>query len=149
MKKMLMTVSVWTILCTASYARYSVNRLFREFSETKGVEHVRLGKWLMGFVRCVGVDTGGVKQVDVFGFSGCDPAWKSRLENAACLLKDKDYEMVLSSNAENERVRILVKMTGGEIRDPVLPVTGDDPALIRLAGKIRPSDVERLLKTRK
>jgi hypothetical protein len=141
-----MIVSVWVVTCTASYGQYSVERLFGEFSDTKGVERVSLGKWLMKWAGSMGKDTRGVDEIEVLSFAQCESALKSRLEYAVRSLKDEDYETLLTANGENERTRILVKMNGDEIRELVLLTTGSEPALIRLRGKIRPSDVEHLVK---
>jgi hypothetical protein len=145
MKKILMIVSVWFVVCTASYGQYSVERLFGEFSDTKGVERVSLGKWLMKLVGSTGKDTRGVDEMEVLSFSRCNSVLKSRLEDAVRSLQDKDYETLLASNGKNEHTRILVKMTGDEIRELVLLTTGSTPALIRLKGKIRLSDAECLV----
>lgn len=144
-----MIVSVWFVTCTASYGQYSVERLFDEFSGTRGVERVSLGKGLMRLARCMGQDVKGVERIDVFGFSRCEPALKSRLEDAVRSLKDEEYETLLTSNGENERTRILVKVVNSEIRELVLLTTGSEPALIRLKGKIRPPDAEHLVNARK
>ncbi|MDR1103058.1 MAG: DUF4252 domain-containing protein [Tannerella sp.] len=149
MKKILMTGAVWLVTCTASYGQYSVERLFSEFSDTRGVERVSLGKGLMRLARCMGKDVRGVDGIEVLSFSRCEPALKNRLENAVRSLEDEDYETLLTSNEENERIRVLVKVNGDEIRELALLITGSDPTLIRLRGKIRPSDVEQLVNARK
>ncbi|MDR2042037.1 MAG: DUF4252 domain-containing protein [Tannerella sp.] len=146
MKKIVMIVSVWFVACTASYGQYSVERLFGEFADTKGVERVRFRNGLMKLAGCMGKNMRGVKTIEVLSFSNCEPALKNRLEQAVGSLKDKDYETLLRSNEENKRIRVLVKMNGEEIRELVLLITGSSQALIRIGGKIRPRDAKHLVK---
>jgi hypothetical protein len=147
-RKILIVVMIVFTTCAASYGQYSVGKLFGEFSDIRGVERIKIGKLLMKFVSITGQKTLGVESVEVLDFSHCESALKNRLDEAFRSLEDKEYETLLRANAENEQVRILLKMKNETIRELVIATSGTDPALIRIKGKIRPAEVERLINKR-
>ena len=64
-------------------------------------------------------------------------------------LKDDDYETMVSVNEDKDRTRILVKLKDEVIKELVILTTGDDPAMIRIKGNIKPSDVEKVINKNK
>ena len=126
----------------------NVNELFKEFSKEKGVVRIKLGRVPMGLVRLfVGVK--GVKGVEIMDFSDTTPLVKERLNRAILSLKDADYEKLISVNDEGTRVSILAKMENDIIRELIVMTAGNEPALIRIKGRIRPSDIGNIMNNSK
>jgi len=122
----------------------NVNQLFKEFSKKEGVERVNLGRISMGLVRLF---TGmkGVSDIEMLDFSDCCPLVKDRINREFISLRDADYQTLISVNDEGERVRILVKLKNDAIRELIVMIAGNEPALIRIKGKIRPSEIENVI----
>jgi hypothetical protein len=145
-RKIWIAAAIALLAPAAGYGQYSVDGLFREFSGMPGVAHVNIGKLLMRFAGMIGKDTFGAKSLEVLSFSDCDPTLKSRLNEAVRLLKDGEYETLFRTNDAGERVSILLKIKDDAVREVVVITSGDDPALIRIRGKIRTADVERMIR---
>jgi hypothetical protein len=145
MKKILFILPVLLFVSTASYGQQTVSRLFSDFSDSKGVEHVNIGKFTMKIARFFGGDTKGVDGVEVLSFDHCESSLKTRLDNAIRSLKDENYETLLTTNEDGEHTKILMKIDHDTISELVVLTTGHDPTLIRIKGKIRQSDISRMV----
>jgi len=130
------------------YSQKSVDQLFNEFSKEKDVIHVSVGQFTMAMVSLF-QDVMGVKSVEVFSFDECEPSVKERLNKTIAALKDEDYETMVSVNEDTERTKILVKVKDESIRELIVLTTGDTPAIVRIKGKIKPSDIENVIKENK
>jgi hypothetical protein len=144
MKKILCILTVLFLTCTASYGQKTVSRLFSDFSDTNGVERMNVGKLAMKFAKLFGGETMGVDGVEVLSFKGCEEPLKTRLGEAIRSLKDESYETLLTSNEEGNHTKILVKLEKDAIHELVVLTTGSEPALVRIKGKIKQSDINRL-----
>ena len=130
------------------HSQKKVDQLFNEFSKEKGITRVDIGKLAMTFAGLF-TDMMGVEGVEVMSFEECEQSVKDRLNRAIAALKDEDYETMVSVNEETERTKILVKLKDESIRELIVLTTGDSPALIRIKGKIKPSDIEKVIKENK
>jgi len=144
-KKILLALLALILTCPVMHSQKNVDQLFKEFSKENGVEHVAIGKFAMTFARLF-TDVMGVTSVEVYSFDECTESVKNKLNRAIASLKDENYETVVSVNEENERTRVLIKLKDESIREIVVLATGDDPAMIRIKGNIKPSDVEKIVK---
>ncbi|MDR0843941.1 MAG: DUF4252 domain-containing protein [Tannerella sp.] len=147
-KKVLFILLALFLLAPVSQAQTTVEQLFKDVSKAKGIEHVNLGTLTMTFAGLF-QDTMGVDGVEVLSLTACEEAFKSKFNDAVRSLKDKAYETMLTSNEEGERVKILVKLQDEMIRELVVVSSGNSPALIRIKGKIKPSDIERVIEKNK
>jgi len=147
-KRIVFILLTFICLCQAMYSQQSVDRIFAEFAKEKGVVRVGLGKFTMSLASLF-TDVMGVNGVEVLSFEECNPSVKERLNTAIASLKDKDYETLLSVNEDTERTKILVKTDGESIRELIVMTSGDDPALVRIKGKIKPSDIENVINKNK
>ncbi|MDR3261824.1 MAG: DUF4252 domain-containing protein [Tannerella sp.] len=145
MKKILFILPVLLFVGTASYGQQTVSRLFSDFSDSKGVERVDLGKFTMKIAGFFGGDTKGVDGVEVLSFNNCDSSLKVRLDNAVRSLKDENYETFLTTNEDGVHTKILMKIDDDTISELVVLTTGRDPALVRIKGKISQSDIGRMV----
>jgi len=126
----------------------NVERLFKDFAKEKGVVHVGIGKFVMTFASMF-TDVMGVNGVEVYSFEECNQSVKDKLNKAIATLKDANYETLVSVNDEKERTKILVKIEGESIRELIVATSGDEPALVRIKGNIKPSDVDKVINNNK
>lgn len=140
-----MILSALLFISAASYGQKTVSRLFSDFSGSKGVEQVKLGSFMMKFARFAGGDTMGVEAVEVLSFNRCEDALKVSLDKAIHALKDERYETLLTSNEDGQHTKVMVMLKDDVISELVVLTTGNEPALVRIKGKIRLSDLERVI----
>ena len=130
------------------HSQKNVDQLFKDFSKEKGVEHVNIGKFAMTLAG-VFTDVMGVTGVEVYSFDECKQSVKDKLSRVIASLKDDDYEPLVSVNEDKERTKILMKLKDESIREIVVLTSGDSPAIIRIKGNIKPSDIEKIIKENK
>jgi DNA repair exonuclease SbcCD nuclease subunit len=130
------------------HSQKSVSQLFNNFSKEKGVVRVDVGKLTMAFASLF-TDAMGVKEVEVLSFDDCNESVKEKLNHAIASLKDDNYETMISVNEGKERTKVLVKLKDESIREIIVLTTGEDPAIIRIKGKIKLSDFEKVMKKNK
>jgi hypothetical protein len=147
-KKTLFILLTCLLICPAMHSQQNVNQLFSAFSKEKGVTRVGLGKFTMTLASLF-TDVMGVNGIEVLSFDECNPSVKERLNAAIASLKDEQYETMISVNEEKERTKILVKLEDESIRELIVMTSGDTPALIRIKGKIKPSDIENVVNQNK
>ncbi len=139
-----MAVLAMVVICQSAFGQKSMDQLFKEFSKAKDVSTVNIGKITMSFAGLF-TETMGVDGIEVFSFDECGQEVKDKLANAVRNLKDSAYETMLSSNEADERTRILVKIKDDMIREMVVVTTGKNNALIRIKGKIKPEDIQKVV----
>ena len=69
---------------------------------------------------------------------------KERFSHTALNFRDDDFELFLNANDANEKARIFVKIKDQLIREMVIITSGENPALVHLKGKFRPSDIDAM-----
>lgn len=143
MKKYI-AIFVLLLTCQVGYSqKYSVDALFKEFADTKNSEKVKIGGLMMSFAGMF-TETMGVKGVEVYAFDECDQKVKDKFNKAIRNLNDSSYETMISSNDENGRTKVLVKIEDDIIHELIVISSGNSAALVRVKGKIKPSDIERI-----
>ena len=90
-------------------------------------------------------ETMGVNGIEILEFDNCAQEVKDRLSTAIRNLRDPDYETMVKANERDSRTKVLVKIKEDMIRELVIFTTGSDNALIRIKGKISPSDLDRVI----
>ena len=126
----------------------TVEQLFNTFSKEKNTTHINLGGFTMALAKLF-TDTKGVSGVEVYAFDECENSVKERFNDAVKNLKDNSYETLVSSNENGERTKVLVKIKDDCINEIVVIAGGDDPALVRIKGKIKPDDVKSVIEKNK
>ena len=156
MKKSIFIALFTVIICQGSFSMdnsskaknnddYTVDQLLKVFSKEKHTVHVKINKFAMSLVN-VFSDTKGVNEVDVYSFDECDNDVKDRFNDAIKNLKDKDYDTLVSTTEDGERTKVLVKIKNDVISEIVVLAGGSDPAFVRIKGKIKPDDVNSVVK---
>ena len=126
----------------------TVEALFAKFSKEKNITHVKIGGIIMKFANAF-TDTKGVTGVEVFSFDECDRQVKDNLNAAIKKLKDSAYETLVSTTQDGEHTKVLVKIKEDFISEIIVITGGDDPAFVRIKGKIKPDDFESVVDNNK
>jgi hypothetical protein len=144
------TVCVWILLlvCSAGMGQKSVEQLFGECAKLKGAEHVNIGKIT---IKLAGLfaETMGIESVNVLEFGNCDEETKERVRRSVGSFKDRAFDTVVNVSENGERTRVLVRIQDDMIRELVILTSDSSPAMVHIKGRIKASDVERLIKENK
>ena len=129
MKKYI-AILILILSCQAGYSQ-SMDKLFNDFANQKNVTRVTIGPFLMKI-------------------SSLFTETKNDLRTAIKKLKDPNYETMVNSNEGGSRTKVMVRIDKDIIRELVILTTdGGDDALIRIKGKIKPSDIEKVINDHK
>jgi translation elongation factor EF-G len=151
MNKRLLIIFTCSLLALSLYSQTSVEQLYRTFSKESNVEKVNLNELAMFMMRPFSNnDTESkITSISVLSLEDCSPEVKERFNKTALNFNDKDYELFVSSNEENEKVRIFLKFQKDFIREMVILSMEDEPAMVQLKGKISPSEIDKMKNGRK
>ncbi len=151
MNKRLLIIFTCSLLVLSLYSQTSVEQLYRTFSKESNVEKVNLNELAMFMMRPFSNnDTESkITSISVLSLEDCSLEVKERFNKTALNFNDKDYELFVSSNEENEKVRIFLKFQKDFIREMVILSMGDEPAMVQLKGKISPSEIDKMKNGRK
>ena len=122
----------------------TVESLFANFSKMKNTTHVKLGGFIMSITNLF-TDTKGVTNIEVFSFDECEQSVKDHLNDAIKNLKDDSYETLVSTTENGERTKVLIKIKDDFINEIIVVTGGNDPAFVRIKGKIKPDDVSSVI----
>ncbi len=131
-----------------SYAQDNIDQLFNNFSKEQNVNRVSLGNISMKLAGLV-TDVMGVEGIEILSLNDCSNSVKENFQSALKEFKDSGYETMVTSNENNHRVRVLVKMKEEIIQELVVFTTGSKNALIRIKGQIKASDIDALVNRHK
>jgi len=130
-----------------------VNNLLKRVSYADNVDHVKVGGFLMVLGKMLGgvgdmPVARGLSGVEVYDLSGCDSKFKQDLRDEFYRIKDGNgYETLMYAKDGDEGVRIMIKKDKKNlIREMIfLCMDKEDPAVIRLSGKIKETDIAELV----
>lgn len=148
--KQFIVISLLLLLSCQAGRGQSLNRLFDDFARQEHVTRVKLGPMLMT-LSSLFTETMGVRSIEALEFDECDSVVKKNLYEAIRNLKDPDFETMVTSNEEGSCTKIMVRIEKELIREVVI-LTADEEkhgALVRIKGKIKPSDIERVINDQK
>lgn len=143
MKRLLVILAI-VLMSQAGYGQQGMDQLFNAFRGESDVTSVKIGKITMKLANLF-TETMGVDGIEVLDFSDCAQNVKDRLSSALKNLDDPDYETMVTTNENHSRTKVLIKIKEDMIREMVVFTTGHDNALIRFKGKIKPSDIDRVI----
>ena len=136
-------VALLAALCWTAEAQ-SIERLFRDFASADNQESVKVGRFMMTLAGAF-TDTFGVNGVEVISLGNADDAVKRRFTDAVRNIRDAGYELMIDAKENNHRTRVMARMKGDVIHELVVLSSGDNPALVRIKGKIKKSDIDRIV----
>jgi len=144
MIKKIIGIVLIAFICQAGYGQKNVNQLFSEFSNHANANKVSIGGIMM---KIAGLfkDTIGVESIDVLDFGECDNDTKERFSQAIKSLKDTSFETLVNSNENGNRTKVMLNIKDEVVREIVVLVSGNEPTMVRIKGKIKKSDIEKLV----
>jgi hypothetical protein len=162
MRKVIFITLLATIISQSSFCtekreevevngRNTVEQLFNDFSKEKDVIHLKISgipMFLAGLFKSTG-GVKGVKGVELFSFGGCDKKIKKDFNEAIKKLKDNSYDTVITRSEKGKKTKILLKIKDIYVNEIVVMTGGNDPALIRIKGKIKVEDVNDVVEKNK
>ena len=132
------------LICQAGNSQ-TMNDLFKEFSKIEQINHVKIGNITMKLAGMF-TETMGVNGIEVLEFGDCKREIKERFEQAIKELKDPNFETMVTSNEKGRRTKVLIRIENDMIRELVVLTSGSSNALVRIKGKIKPSDIDKVMK---
>lgn len=145
---------VFTIACVITsiivMTAQTVDDLFKEYKDKKGVECIQIPKAMMSMASGIVKEKDGkdiIKKIDHIRILNIEnqPALCREFSEKAIQLKKKGYETMVNSNEDNEKTLILVKTKGDHISEMViLDIEPRECSLIQLRGKFSPTDIKSL-----
>lgn len=146
MKNKILALMVFALLAAGLQAQTTLNELYREFAGAENVTKVNLNGLALMLARPFMEDqsSGKLTSIRVLSLEECRQEVKERFSRAALSFRDEEYELFLNANDKDEKARIFVKIEDEVIREMVIMTMGDDPALVHLKGKFRPSDIDEM-----
>lgn len=144
MIKKLIGILLFAFICQAGYSQKNINQIFNEFSTHASANKVRIGGIMM---KIAGVfqDTMGVESIDILNFGDCDSDTKERFTQAIKSLKDSSFETLVNANENGERTKVMLRIKDEIIHELVVLTSGNDPTMVRIKGKIKKSDIDKLV----
>jgi translation elongation factor EF-G len=151
MNKRIIAFLSCSLLVVSLCAQTSLNNLYSEFSNEKKAENVNIGGLLLKMANpSFGKKSDSkISSVRVLSLEECTADVKQRFNEKALNFNDRAFELFLSENEPNEKVRIHFKIQDDMIREMVIFTLGDNPAMVHIKGKIKPSDIEKMNNGRK
>lgn len=148
MNKRILFLIAACALTFALRSQTTVNALYQDFAHETNVTKVNLNGVVMALARpfLAKHTSSRITGISVLSLDDCPHHVKERFNNRALDFNDKNYELFVNSNDDDEKVRVFLRFHKNAIREMVVMTLGDSPALIRLKGKIKPSDIENLSK---
>ena len=149
MKKLIFTI-VCAFIGMTSLSAQTVDDLFKEYKDKKGVECIQIPKAMMSMSSGMVKEKDGkdiIKKIDHIRILNIEnqPALCREFSEKAIQLKKKGYETMVNSNEDNEKTLILVKTKGDYISEMViLDIEPKECSLIQLRGKFSPTDIKSL-----
>lgn len=146
MKNKILALMLFALLTAGLQAQTKLNELYREFARAENVTKVNLNGLALMLAKPFMDDHGGGKlsSIRVLSLGDCSQEVKERFSRTALKFRDDEFELFLNANDDNEKARIFVKIQDQLIREMVIITMGDDPALVHLKGKFRPSDIDAM-----
>lgn len=147
MKRLLVILTI-LLASQVGYGQQKIDQLFNAFRGESDVTSVNIGNLTMKLASLF-TETLGVDGIEVLSFDDCAQEVKERFSAAIRNLKDPDFETMVSSNENDSRTKVLVNIQEDMIRELVILTSGSDNALIRIKGKIKPDDLDRVVNEHK
>ena len=127
-------------LCTAGTA----DKIFSNFSKEQNADVVSVGNFMMSFIKPFASDLKDINSIKILSLDDCSVAVKEKFAKQISKLKNDGYETLVRSNDEEGDSHIMLKIKNNVIEELLIITTGNNPAFIRIKGKLKQSDIETL-----
>ncbi|MDR1202860.1 MAG: DUF4252 domain-containing protein [Tannerellaceae bacterium] len=144
MIKKIIGIVIIAFICQGGYGQKNINQVFNEFSGHANANKVSIGGITM---KIAGLfkDTMGIENIDILNFDNCDNNTKERFSEAIRNLKDPLFETMINANENGKHVKVMIRIKDEIIHELVVLTSGNDLAMIRIKGKIKKSDIEKIV----
>jgi hypothetical protein len=150
MKKTLITLMLLTGSFALSQAQNRLSDIELQFASQPNVEHIRVGGLMMKIAQIFADEPEsefirGIRSVSVLSLENCEENVKESFRKQVEKFRDDDLELLAEVTDQTENLRVLAQIKGETIERFVVIVTGDDPTLIQINGKIDLVYMEELI----
>lgn len=90
-------------------------------------------------------ETMGVESIEIINLASCADEVKADFAQAIRELKDDAFETLVNTSENGKRVKILLRIRDDIIREAAILSSGPNPAMIRLRGRIKSADLEKVI----
>lgn len=132
-----------------------IDKFLQRASKTENIDKFKMSGFTMFLGKMIGgvkdiPISKGVKSLEIYSLSDCNPQIKDEFNNLFHNLKDgKGYETLIYTKDENDGIRILIKKKKDVIHDVILLcMDKDDPSIIKFSGKIKVADLNQLINSK-
>lgn len=88
-----------------------------------------------------------VSSISVLELEDCSKKVKDDFAEAVSKLNTGKYETLVKSNDDDEKVNILLKTSKDTIKEMlIVDIDGDEATLVQIKGKIKRSDIDKMVK---
>lgn len=123
----------------------NLEQFFRTYHKEQGVDAIHIGNITMKLAGLF-TETLGVNGIEILDLGEATETLRQRFQDEVKSFKDPELETLLTENDKEDHTKILVKIKDEMIRELVIFQTGSDCSFIRIKGKIKPSDIEQVIK---
>ena len=132
----------------------SVEALFRQYRNEKNVAYVHIPRFVMSMVKMLakaGQDEAGalkaVSSVRALDMESCSPAVRKNFQKTLQTFQPAGYTPVVFCKEGDETSYIYIKEKKGYIRELLILSAGNNEgAIMQIKGKIKPDDVDTVVK---
>lgn len=135
-------------VCQFGYGQKNMDQLFREFSSNEQVTKLNMGKFVLNCANLF-TDVLGVEGIEILSFDNCGTEFREHFNEVIRNFKDSNYETMVQSNENGGRTKIMIQIKNDVIRELVVLTSGESPALVRIKGKIKKTDIDRIVNGKK
>ena len=152
MKKIIYLIALFA-LSTQTIQAQSLEQIVAKASETKNVEHIKMNSFLLAMGKLMASADNlpsiskNIKRIEISSFSNCNTTDKNEISNAIKKMNtDANQEILLHVKDKGDDVKIMTQKKKGNISElAILVANQDNPAIIRLIGKITQQDIDELI----
>jgi len=144
MKKKLVAIVALAFVCHLGYSQNNVKQLFNEYAKYEHTTKVKIGKIAMAFASLF-ENTMGVEGIEVISLEECAHDVKERFKDAVRSVKDPSFDTLVNTSENGERTKIMIRIEDEVIHELVVLTSGNDAAMIRVKGKIKKTDIEKVV----
>jgi len=144
MKKRLIVTFVLAFVCQFGYSQKDIKQLFNEYGKYENITKVNIGKITMAFASLF-KNTMGVEGIEVISLDECAHDIKEQFKDAIRSLKDPSFDTLVNTSENGERTKVMIRIEDEEIQELVVLTSGNDATMVRIKGKIKKTDIEKLV----
>ncbi len=132
----------------------SIKALFRQYKSEKDVEYVHLSRFVMSMVKTLAKTEKedvkvlkAISSIQVLNLEDCTPTVRHNFQKTLQTFQPAGYTPIILNKEADETSHIYIKEKKGYIRELlILTADNQDGAIVQIKGKIKPDDVDTVVK---